>query len=531
MGGSEREETDLGPPNPTLNSLSPSTPTLSSLAFNLFIAAAGAGLLSFPFAHMQQGILITLICTLLFAGLTVFTDCVLIQTAALFRRELVSAGRPTFDGLAHAALGKRQGDHAALAVVLGTIGGLIGYFIVLGDVLVGPIRAWCGGGPPCAVLGSRALLVPLLAFCVILPLAALPAMSRLGHSSLLGTVTVLFVGAVVGAKGVVAAAGGGLEAVGATRGAPGADAPPAVVLSRWAFSPFVLGVPVAIFALGNHTQVVPLFLEAPRGSAASRGVLRAVLAAVGACVALYTLTGAAGYVAFRGATKGDVLLNLGDDGVGAAAQAVLALHILCAFPVMMFPGRESVREGARAAAAALRGGGAGAGAGEAGAGAGAGGGGALRGAAVAALDALAGSPLAAAAALVLSTACASVLFPQVSVVFGLVGATVATYECHFLPGVYLLRWADAMEGRGHARWAGAAERWGRAAPASEEGAAERPLLAAQRPAAEGAEGGEPRLLATDKPRLLRAQGRALIAASVAVAVCGTGTYVYSTWLS
>lgn len=484
----------------------PAPPTTVSLTLNLFIAAAGAGLLSFPYANQQQGVLVSLACTLIFAGLTVFTDCVLIQTAALFRREV--SARPTFDGLVAAALGPRQGEQAAGAVVLGTVGGLIGYFIVLGDVLAGPIRAACGGAPSCAWLGSRALLVPCLALAVILPLASLPAMSRLGHSSFVGAVTVLFVGAVVGAKGVAAAAGGGLAAVGATTRAPGADSPADVVLSRWAFAPFVLGVPVAIFALGNHTQVVHLFLEAPPGSAAARGALRAVLSAVGACAALYALTGSAGYSAYRAGTKGDVLLNLGDDGVGAAAQAMLALHILCAFPVMMYPGRESLRQGFAAAAAGL-----------------AGRHGALRRAAAGALQALARSPVAAAAVLVLSTACASVLFPQVAVVFGLMGATVATYECHYLPGVFLLRWAEAMEGRGDARWGGAKVRWGAAAPRSDD-AMEQPLLP---PPAEDAANGEPCFLATENPALLRAQGSALIAVSVLVAVCGTGTYIFSTW--
>ena len=490
---------------------------LRSLTLNLFIAAAGAGLLSFPFANLQQGILTTVSCTLVFAALTVFTDTVLIQTAALFRGAITA--RPTFDGLVHAALGKRHGDQAAAAVVLGTLGGLVGYFIVLGDVTIGPLTAACGGAPSCAWLGSRALMVPLLALVVVLPLAALPAMSKLGHSSLLGTLTVLFVGGVVVGKGIVEVAGGGLEVVGATAGAPGADGPPSVVLSRWAFSPFIVGVPVAIFALGNHTQVVPLFMEAPPGSAASKGVLRAVLGAVGACVVLYLLTGAAGYVAFRTATKGDVLLNLGNNGLGAAAQAVLALHILCAFPVMMFPGRESVREGARVAAVAL------------------GAAGGLRGAAAAALGALAGSPFAAAAVLVLSTACASVLFPQVAVVFGLIGATVATYECHFVPGLFLLRWADAMEGGGGEQWAVARELW--PADAGEEAAAERPLLMqvaraatdeTQQPSG-GWSGDElPHFLATNRPKLLRAQGWILITLSALVAVVGTGTFVFSTWL-
>ena len=319
--------------------------TTISFTLNLFIAAAGAGLLSYPFAMQQQGVILCVLSTLLFAALTISADLVLIQTTALFRASPVLRARPTFDGLMGAALGPRAGATAAFMVVLGTLGGLVGYFIILGDLLLPPLRAAlrcsdaaAAAGARCAVLATRALVVPALALLVVLPLAALPAMRLLAHSSALGALTVFVVAGVVVAKGCAALAGGGLAGVGAAWGPPGGDGAGAVVLSRWAFVPLMLGVPISVFSLGNHTQVVPLFLEHSGGGGGGGGAtraLRSVLAAVGTCVALYCATGAAGYAAFRRDTRGDVLLNLGSDGASVAAQVVLALHVLTAFPVMI----------------------------------------------------------------------------------------------------------------------------------------------------------------------------------------------------
>ena len=504
----------------------PSPPSPFAFTLNLFLAAAGAGLLSYPFATQQQGLLLCLTSTLVFAALTIATDLVLIQTAALFRPELKA--RPTFDGLCAAALGDRVGLQTGIIVVIGTLGGLIGYFIVLGDVLLSPLRAalHCegGGAPPsfpCAWLATRALLVPLLAVAVVLPLASLPSMKLLAHSSALGAATVFLVAGVVLAKGGGAAAAGGLTVVGSAFCAPGEDGASSIVLSRWAFTPFMLGIPISIFSLGNQCQVVPLYLEAPVGSAASKGVLRCILAAVATCVVLYTATGAAGYTAFRLTTKGDVLLNLGSDAASVAAQATLAVHILMAFPVMMFPGREALRSAARGWAAGMeeRGGGRGAAA-----------------FALAVLRATAATPFGAASVLVLSTAAASVLFPQVAVVFGLVGATVATYECHFLPGLMLLQWARALEGRGEGGWRRAEALWG----AGREGDGARLLGDGEGRRGEEEEEEEkqqqqrhnllPRFLSTNNPKLMRMQGWGLVVTSLFVMLVGTGAYVYQTWI-
>jgi amino acid permease len=582
-----------------------SSPTPLSNALNLFIAAAGAGLLSFPFAIASQGILLGSACTLLFALISGFTDFVFIQSSALFRARL--QGAFTFEGLVGAAIGPRSARFAGAAVVLGTLGGLVGFFIILGDMSEEPLRHALGcsaapassSGAVCSVLARRALLIPSFALTVVLPLASLPSMAHLQHSSLLGALTVFVVSGVIAAKGAAALSSGQLSVVGSTGSGTAEDDAEALVLARLSFTPLMLGIPIAIFSLGNHMQMIPVFLESRPGSAASRNIGASVAAAVGTCVLLYLATGILGYAAFRSAVKGDVLLNLPlSDPASDIAKGFLALHILAAFPVLVFPARQTLRAWA---AALLRGRGGRAAGGAAGAGGGqeeseeeeeeneealeAAGAAAWAGSGSAAGAAAEGrpaaglwrrflawsvaSPLPAAALLVLSTSSLSVLFPQVSVVFGLVGATCATYEIHTVPGQLLLLWADALEGklspalyeaaaaaaggRGlqgrEETWASAKALWAQAprpAPAAAVRADSEPLLQLQQEgeaaaAEEGVQGQLqwqrhpphllPHLLSTQSPALLRAQGWALIVLSVLVAVIGTGTYVYSTWLS
>jgi len=512
-------------------------PTPAGVALTLFIAAAGAGLLSYPFAVHQQGVALALASTLACAGATVFTDRVLVATAALLRRGGALAGARDFDALAGAALGPRARAAAAASILAGTGGALVGFLIIIGDLLEPPLRAAAGcgggggGGALCA-LARREFLIPAVALLVALPLSSLRALASLKHATALAAASVLAIAGVLVAAGTRAAAGGGLAAVAATARAPRDDAPGDVVLARAALAPFFLGLPIQIFTLGNHCQLVPAYLEAAPGSAAARRFGASIVAAVGACVALYSATGVAGYVAFRAATAGDVLLNLpAADAAAGAAKVLLALHVALAYPVLIFPARALLEGAAARAAAAL----------------------AARGAPrrAALAGAFAASPLPAAAALTAAAAALAVALPQVSVVFGLVGATSATLQIHLLPGLYLLCWADAVEGRAPrlaarggadaGAWRGAralaAGRGGGGGGGGEAGAA--PLLgeaggeagAAEAAAAAAAAEAEPALaFLSASPRVLRAQGAALVACFAVVSVLGTGAFVAQTWL-
>ena len=97
--------------------------------------------------------------------------------------------------------------------------------------------------------------------------------------------------------------------------------------------------------------------------------------------------------------------------------------------------------------------------------------------------------------MVLGAATVAVFFPQINVVFGLLGATLGVTCMILYPALFLLAKAAQVE-RGTGGWA----------------AADGPSYT---PAA---------------PFWLRAQGRALVALSAALIALGTGNFVASTWL-
>jgi amino acid permease len=513
----------------------------------LFVAAAGAGLLSYPYAVQQQGLALCIALTLFFAAMTVLTDFVLVTAGYLFRAPLTKApGRAGFDALCLYALGPRQARVASASIVIGGLGAQIGFLIAIGDLLCEPLRAatGCASAAGACALASRAFVVPAVAFTITLPLTFFASTPALGHSSALAAVTVLAVCGVVAVQGVDALARLPLALVPSTTAAPAADGPSDLVLARWTMGIF-LGVPISVFSLGNHMQVLPLYLEAsPRVQAAFPLV---VAAAVGSCVVLYLSTGLLGYAAYRSATLGDVMLNLPAGGLTAAGKVVLALHLLLAYPVLFFPARRSLMASAGEAAQWLRGGGSdGADAAAGGGGGGSSGGGRGRQRLAALCLLLSSSPYA--TPLVVTATCAllAVAAPSISVVFGLLGATVATYQIYFVPGLLMLRFAAALEGRGgsasadpdaaarEATWATVPRLWARG-----EGEAQQLLLEERAGGGGGGEEGEgeaaaaalppPRLLPLHSAALTRGLAWLLLVLSALIGACGTVVYVLSTW--
>ena len=206
--------------------------------FNLTIAAAGAGLLAYPFACQQQGIVLCIILTLVFALINVFTDFVIVETGRLFRDHLSDGN---FDTLIHFAVGPRLARWASSSIVIGSFGALVGYLIVVGDLASGPMLEHLGcpeiGGVGC-FFASRGFVIPFVAFVVTLPLSLIKKVESLGHSSVLATLTVLAVCFIVAFKGVERISQGGLITVVSSTAQSSHDEPDEVILFRWSRSIF-----------------------------------------------------------------------------------------------------------------------------------------------------------------------------------------------------------------------------------------------------------------------------------------------------
>jgi amino acid permease len=387
--------------------------SLSSAALLLFTSAAGAGLLSYPFANMQQGVLLNVILTLLFAINNVFTDLILVQIAAMFRHTFTVA---TFDELCYRALGRRAYYMASTAVFAGNIGALIGFLIVLGDVLQPTVSHLC----ECSSwYAGRPFIMSAFALFVALPLSSVEKIHSLAITSFLAGFSVLAVGFIVVDRGSRGGFSG--DIIGITFDAPDSSASAPLVLARLNFVGIALGVPISIFSLGNHCQIVPTFCELPKDL--RKRFLTPVLAAVMTCWVLYTLTGSFGYAAFRNATKGDVLLNfpVGIDIVSDAAKGLLGIHVLLAYPILVWPARTSLATLLNALSVNKE------------------------GKTAKFINVLSKSSLYLSVIIVIVTTSIAIFIPQVVIVFGLIGASIATYEIFIVPALLLLKWSAMIK--------------------------------------------------------------------------------------
>lgn len=231
--------------------LSPSA-QLFVAATNLFIAAAGAGILSYPFAVKSQGIVLNVLLSLCFAALNCYTDLVLATTAFRVRRSLVAL---TYEEICLRVLGPWGYVGAVSTVIVGCFGVLIGFMVITADLVQPVIVNLCGSGDlaVCNVLSNRSFILLVFAVGVALPFSSCERMHGLVGSSAVAAITVIVVAFLVGAKGIEAMASGGLVCSG-----PNAKTSPYLDGSTVWFNfsaEAILGVPLIVFALGNHIQV------------------------------------------------------------------------------------------------------------------------------------------------------------------------------------------------------------------------------------------------------------------------------------
>ena len=147
----------------------PSCGVLLGAALNLFISAAGAGLLSFPLVCVQQGYLLCVVFTAACGWVNWFTLRILGEFASAGAAQLGASHVGTLDALSAAVFpagstsNARMYAAASFAVLVGCAGSLVGFLILIGDItspllqLVACPGAGCTQQPrPCRDDGLRA---------------------------------------------------------------------------------------------------------------------------------------------------------------------------------------------------------------------------------------------------------------------------------------------------------------------------------------------------------------------------------------
>jgi amino acid permease len=328
-------------------------PTANSLigpTVNLIIACVGAGVLSFPFAIKQAGLVLGILFSISLASLNMHSNRIIArQSAPIFQSDpeyaialqrvrTIEGGNKLINtedrsirvksmvDCCHLRLGKVYGRITQFCLFVSTLGALIGYLIIIGDLLTPVLQEIFGSGD--SFFTSRLFVILAFVLFIAFPLSTIPDLEGLVISSIIAVTTVLFVALVV----VIQSCSAGFPIDKAHAGPE-------------SFSSAVTSIPLMIFAFSCNVQVSPVLAEMPWDSVENktmRDMSSCIQRAMTFCAALYIIMGVFGYVQFREDTDGVILDNYNTNSILAGlARFSMVVHIALAYPVILYPAQQN----------------------------------------------------------------------------------------------------------------------------------------------------------------------------------------------
>lgn len=304
---------------------------------NMCLACVGAGVLAFPYAFRCSGMVLGLVFSTLFALQTYYTlEVISAKMTHAFRpapgqpeeadADTTWIGPRTFEELCRYYLGQWWYIWAMVSIVLGTIGTLIAFLIIVEDLCEPVFFVIFGRG---SFWSSRAFIIGFFALFFAFPISSLRDFHSMQWSALAGAITVALVGIVIIWRGVETWVDSGI--------------PRDVSLAQGSVT-ILLTLPILCFSWSTQLQVVPVYIELEPQQKNLHAMRQIMVFMVAGCSIVYAAIGAFGYGSFGDATRGNVLLNYAvSDNFASAAKIIMAVHVILAYPVNVFPMRRSLR--------------------------------------------------------------------------------------------------------------------------------------------------------------------------------------------
>lgn len=130
-----------------------------------------------------------------FACINIYTDLVLTIMPLFWSREI---RHWSYDGLVHAVLGRRAAALATISIMLGSVGALSGFLIIVSDLAVPVFQESFGSD---SLAAQRWLVIIVFGSVLAVPLSFVGKIHKLAFSSCLGVTTVVAVMFVVVYRG------------------------------------------------------------------------------------------------------------------------------------------------------------------------------------------------------------------------------------------------------------------------------------------------------------------------------------------
>jgi amino acid permease len=292
----------------------------------------GGGLLAYPAGYKMGG----------FGGMLLFQAMLMVFIAGGLRMIAFSAqytNADTYQLIVRKLLGKRAESICCGSIVLLIFGACVVYTDIVVDQIQGvanKISGCIGDISHSAVECSRWYVQRgVLTFFVcgfIFILCLVRSISKLAGVSVVGFISMIYVAIVVVLE---------FQANGPASTQPWGS--PAAIFKEDARD--WLGIlPVICFGFQGHIAAVPLYAEMRNRSLPKFD--RVIMLALGACLAVYNLTGAVGYLTYGERTQGDILLNMDETkGTVVVARVAVAVAVTVTYAILHFCARSVVLDG------------------------------------------------------------------------------------------------------------------------------------------------------------------------------------------
>lgn len=307
--------------------------SVSGAVFNVSTTIVGAGIMSIPATIKVLGVVP--------AFLLIVAVAWLANISVEFLLRFTHAGdSTTYGGLMKESFGRVGSVLVQISVIISTLGCLIVYLIIMGDVLtgnqqgetihIGILQGWFGSH----WWNSRAFALLVIVVFVLLPLVLFRRVESLRFTSAISVLLAVVFVAISSVMAISALIEGT------------AKNPRLLPDSKTSFFDLFTAVPVIVTAFTFHFNVHPIGFEMGKAS----DMTKAVRISLVLCAAIYFATGLFGYLLFGEEIMADVLVNF--DRISSSIGSVLndlvrlsyAFHIMLVFPLLNFSLRLNIDE-------------------------------------------------------------------------------------------------------------------------------------------------------------------------------------------
>lgn len=314
--------------------------SFASSVFNLMNAIMGSGILGLAYAMANTGIVGFCLLLVLVSALAAYSVHLLLKLCD-------QTGINSYESLGEQALHKPGKVLVGCAILIQNIGAMSSYLFILKSELPAAIKAFLNAeNTGTAWYEDGNILLIIITFCVILPLAILPRVGFLGYTSGLAFLFMLYFTVVVVIKkwtipcplpnNITAVSGGCLVS---NSSDSECTAKLFVLSSKSAYA-----IPTMAFSFLCHTAVLPIYCELDRPSKAR--MQRVTNISISLSFTLYLVSALFGYLTFYAQVNSELLqgydVYLPRDVLVMTVRLAILLSVLLTVPLIHFPARKAV---------------------------------------------------------------------------------------------------------------------------------------------------------------------------------------------